>query len=151
VRRSATHAAVHAGRGEGNTGAGERRRRSCLPLVGAGAESVDRPEIRNQDQSVLIEEKQNTNNEAPEGLPLVGLVSSEFHRKERRETTHVFSDFMIILRLENALQTDKMNRLSLPRHGEQQEEDEACFGRQKPLRVLDPAGGRRSCYRRRDS
>jgi hypothetical protein len=102
VRRSATHAAVHAGRGEGNTGAGERRHRSCLPLVGAGAESVDRPEIRNQDQSVLIEEKQNTNNEAPEGLPLVGLVSSEFHRKERRETTHVFSDFMIILRLENA-------------------------------------------------
>jgi hypothetical protein len=100
VRRRTANAAVHAGRGEGNTRG--RRCCSCLPLVGTGAESADRPERPNQNQNILIEEKQNTNNEAPEGLPLVGMVSSEFHRKERRETTRTFSDFMIIFRLENA-------------------------------------------------
>jgi hypothetical protein len=109
--RRVTNAARHDGRGEWNTGGRERRRWFCLPLVGAGAESVVRKERQNQ--NLLIEEKQNTN-WAPEGLPLVGIGSPESHRKERRKTTHTFSDFMIIFRLENALATRRCGVWTMP-------------------------------------
>lgn len=57
-----------------------------------------------QNQNLLIKEKQKQNTDGePEGLPLVGIVSSEFHRKEGRTTTSTSFDFMIILQLENAL------------------------------------------------
>jgi len=74
-----------------------------LPLVGAATEAVVGKERQDQNQNLPIKEepKQNTNG-TPEGLPLVGMVSSELHRKEGRKTTHTFSDFMIIFRLENA-------------------------------------------------
>jgi hypothetical protein len=39
-----------------------------------------------------------------EGLPLVGIESSNNPRKERRRTSPVPSNFMIIFRLENACQ-----------------------------------------------
>jgi hypothetical protein len=96
-------AGLRSGRRGRNTGGQENRRFACLPLVGVPTESVIQNERQNQ--NLLIKENQNQNqntNGAPEGLPLVGIGSSESHRKERRETTHTFSDFMIIFRLENA-------------------------------------------------
>jgi hypothetical protein len=97
-------AGLRSGRRGRNTGGQENRRLACLPLVGAPTESVIQNERQNQ--NLLIKENQNQNtNRAPEGLPLVGITSSESHRKERRETTHTFSDFMIIFRLENARTT----------------------------------------------
>ena len=82
-------------------GGPENRDFACLPLVGPAAESVVRKERQNQNLLIKEKQKQHTDGE-PEGLPLVGIVSSEFHRKEGRTATSTSSDFMIILRLENA-------------------------------------------------